>query len=121
MRPSSHTGYISTYVCVIMRVSNVIPHPIPRLNGALAPDASGVFERLPQLLHNAIVMIGRQDVSGRNDKGHRPIDDPKCRECRQTPVERQLVWPWDVDAPGDRQVHGEGLCLTHTSHRLHVG
>ncbi len=84
----------------------------------LVKDYLGLLHRLAEFLENLVVVAARQEVPGRDDHRHRPVDELECGQGRQTPEIGQLLGPRNLDRPHHGQVHHEGLAFADLLHRV---
>src|SRR5271156_5915635 len=77
--------------------------------------------RLAELLEQSVVVVARQEVSGSDDHGNRPVDEFERGQGGQTAVVGQLLRSRYLHLTEHRQVHGEGLAFADFLHGLGLG
>jgi hypothetical protein len=87
----------------------------------VAVGDSGYLERLTELFEDAVMLLARQEMPGRNRNGHGPIDDLDRGKSGKASEERKLLRRGYVDPTNNRQADGHGLSFTRPLHRLRLG
>src|SRR5689334_22418628 len=78
---------------------------------SLSAAASGVFDRLADLLRDPAVMLFGQCMPGRNRQGDRPVENLDGGQHAQGTVVREVLRTRYPHSAHHRQVNAEGLRL----------